>query len=102
MKQVLKSGLLDRVLAWARFKQTAELKKAGGATKRKISGIPKLDDANNAGSAKSDDCTLILTEGDSAKVRVFNVYDGLRLSRSLASRLSGATTLACFRSRESS
>ena len=30
-------------------------------------GIPKLDDANNAGTSKSRDCTLILTEGDSAK-----------------------------------
>ena len=29
--------------------------------------IPKLDDANNAGTRKSKDCTLILTEGDSAK-----------------------------------
>jgi len=32
-----------------------------------FSGIPKLDDANNAGTKHSLDCTLILTEGDSAK-----------------------------------
>ena len=32
-----------------------------------IRGIPKLDDANWAGTAKSNQCTLILTEGDSAK-----------------------------------
>lgn len=30
-------------------------------------GIPKLDDANDAGTKNSLDCTLILTEGDSAK-----------------------------------
>lgn len=30
-------------------------------------GIPKLDDANDAGGRGSDKCTLILTEGDSAK-----------------------------------
>lgn len=30
-------------------------------------GIPKLDDANDAGGRSSDQCTLILTEGDSAK-----------------------------------
>ena len=30
-------------------------------------GIPKLDDANDAGTKASEDCTLILTEGDSAK-----------------------------------
>ena len=29
-------------------------------------GLPKLNDANNAGTKHSADCTLILTEGDSA------------------------------------
>lgn len=29
--------------------------------------IPKLEDANDAGSKHSKNCTLILTEGDSAK-----------------------------------
>lgn len=33
----------------------------------KLKGIPKLDDANNAGTKNSSQCTLILTEGDSAK-----------------------------------
>lgn len=32
-----------------------------------ISGITKLEDANNAGTRKGSECTLILTEGDSAK-----------------------------------
>jgi len=72
-------------LNWAKFKQNAELKKKGGSKKSKILGITKLDDANFAGTgednfcdctfsrmicfsiAKSKDCTLILTEGDSAK-----------------------------------
>lgn len=30
-------------------------------------GIAKLDDANDAGTRHSQNCTLILTEGDSAK-----------------------------------
>ena len=30
-------------------------------------GIPKLEDANKAGTEMSRKCTLILTEGDSAK-----------------------------------
>ena len=30
-------------------------------------GITKLSDANNAGTKHAKDCTLILTEGDSAK-----------------------------------
>jgi len=29
--------------------------------------VPKLDDANWAGTDRSHQCTLILTEGDSAK-----------------------------------
>jgi len=32
-----------------------------------LSGIPKLEDANDAGTRSAIDCTLILTEGDSAK-----------------------------------
>lgn len=32
-----------------------------------LAGVPKLDDANNAGTKSSMECVLILTEGDSAK-----------------------------------
>lgn len=39
-----------------------------GSKKARILGIPKLEDANDAGTKKSEECTLILTEGDSAKV----------------------------------
>lgn len=35
----------------------------------KLRTVPKLEDANNAGGKHSNGCTLILTEGDSAKVR---------------------------------
>ena len=44
-----------------------ELKKTDGSRKSKITGIPKLDDANKAGTTHSGKCTLIVTEGDSAK-----------------------------------
>jgi len=43
------------------------LKKSDGSKRSRITGIAKLDDANNAGTRKARDCTLILTEGDSAK-----------------------------------
>jgi DNA topoisomerase-2 len=67
-QQVLKTGLQDDLLALSRFREQKELKKTdSGAKRSKISGIPKLDDANNAGTAKSSQCTLIITEGDSAK-----------------------------------
>ena len=38
-----------------------------GKKNNKLRGINKLDDANMAGSKEGDKCTLILTEGDSAK-----------------------------------
>lgn len=42
-------------------------KKIHGTKTSKLRGIPKLEDANDAGTRNSADCTLILTEGDSAK-----------------------------------
>lgn len=67
LKTIEKSGIIDNILSWAKFKQAGELKKKSGAKKSKLIGIPKLDDANHAGTGKSQECTLILTEGDSAK-----------------------------------
>lgn len=64
---VKKSGLIENVLSWAKFKQNQLLKKTDGHKKSRISGITKLDDANNAGTRNAQQCTLILTEGDSAK-----------------------------------
>ena len=43
------------------------LSRFDGSKKNKIKFIPKLEDANFAGTKKSLECTLILTEGDSAK-----------------------------------
>ena len=43
-----------------------ELKKTDGSKKSRVN-IPKLDDANHAGTRHGIHCTLIVTEGDSAK-----------------------------------
>lgn len=44
------------------------MKKTDGTkTSRKLTAIEKLTDAANAGTKRSEECTLILTEGDSAK-----------------------------------
>ncbi|WOK99049.1 DNA topoisomerase 2-like [Canna indica] len=67
LKKVAKSGVVNTLLTWADFKQSKELKKTDGAKRQRITGIPKLEDANDAGGRNSDKCTLILTEGDSAK-----------------------------------
>jgi DNA topoisomerase-2 len=67
LKKVDKSDIVESILSFAKYKQDRELKQKGGTKKIKLTGIPKLDDANFAGGAKSKDCTLIITEGDSAK-----------------------------------
>jgi DNA topoisomerase II len=51
----------------AKFKSDQAMKKTDGHKSTRISGISKLDDANNAGTRNGAQCTLILTEGDSAK-----------------------------------
>lgn len=68
IKNVLKTGVQDEVMALSKFKEMRELKKTdGNQRKTRLVGVPKLDDANWAGTAKSALCTIILTEGDSAK-----------------------------------
>ena len=65
---MMKSGIIESVMAWARFKAQNELnKQCSGKKHAKLKGIPKLEDANDAGTKNSINCTLILTEGDSAK-----------------------------------
>ncbi|PSS09980.1 DNA topoisomerase [Actinidia chinensis var. chinensis] len=67
LKKVSKSGVVESLLSWADFKQSKDLKKTDGTKRQRITGITKLEDANDAGGKNSDKCTLILTEGDSAK-----------------------------------
>ncbi|XP_062222323.1 DNA topoisomerase 2-like [Phragmites australis] len=67
LKKVEKSSVVSNLLSWADFKLSKELKKTDGSKMSRIFGIPKLEDANEAGGKDSDKCTLILTEGDSAK-----------------------------------
>lgn len=67
VKNALKTGIQEELTALSKFKEMKELKKTDGSRKSKITGIPKLDDANKAGTAQSSKCTLIVTEGDSAK-----------------------------------
>ncbi len=65
--QLIKIGLLQEAQALLDAKITRDAKRTDGRKKSTVRGIPKLDDAEWAGTAKSADCTLILTEGDSAK-----------------------------------
>jgi DNA topoisomerase II len=61
-----KMGLLEEAQNILDAKAAKDAKKTDGAKKKTIRGIPKLEDALWAGTAKSSECTLILTEGDSA------------------------------------
>ncbi|XP_068930320.1 DNA topoisomerase 2-alpha isoform X2 [Petaurus breviceps papuanus] len=68
IKAAIGCGIVESILNWVKFKAQVQLNKKCSAIKHnRIKGIPKLDDANDAGSKNSTDCTLILTEGDSAK-----------------------------------
>lgn len=68
IKQATSCGVVESVMNWVRFKAQSQLNKKCSAVKHtKIKGVPKLDDANDAGGKNSVGCTLILTEGDSAK-----------------------------------
>ena len=67
VEQLTKIGLLETAEQLLDAKQAKDVKKTDGKKKSTIRGIPKLDDASWAGTARSAECTLILTEGDSAK-----------------------------------
>jgi DNA topoisomerase-2 len=66
VKSVVNLGILEQAMAIAQAKEMKALTKNEGKKKNKIRGIPKLEDATYAGTNKSKQCTLILTEGDSA------------------------------------
>lgn len=68
IKKVLKSQtLIDKIESLTKKMELKADKKTDGKKSTKIYGLPKLEDANFAGTNKSKLCTLILTEGDSAK-----------------------------------
>lgn len=62
-----KSGIIDKVIQFSEFKVIQGAKKTDGKKQNHIVNIPKLHDAIYAGRRnKASECTLILTEGDSA------------------------------------
>lgn len=67
IKKICKTGLIDEIVQIAQIKQMAELEKTDGKKVTNLKKLVKLEDARFAGSKQSQKCTLILTEGDSAK-----------------------------------
>ena len=66
IKCISKLGIIDNILYIAEAKEKKSMSKTDGKKVNRVI-IPKLDDANKAGSKESSKCVLILTEGDSAK-----------------------------------
>ena len=67
IEKLMKTSLIERAMKLSDFKDAIGLQKTSGKKTSTLRGIDKLDDANKAGTAESLKCTLILTEGDSAK-----------------------------------
>ena len=70
IEKIAKMGIMDKACALTEVKESSELKKTDGSKTKSIRGIPKLIDANYAGTDKSDKCTIIFCEGDSAKAGI--------------------------------
>ena len=68
--KIAKLGVMDVACAISEIKDTRAAKKTDGAKTKNIRGIPKLIDANWAGTPKSSECMIILCEGDSAKAGI--------------------------------
>ena len=79
-------GILEKVLARGMEQHNKTLAKTDGKKKARLTGVAKLDDANEAGGKNGYKCTLIITEATRR-----------RRSPSPASRSSAATTTASSR-----
>lgn len=72
IEKLAKMGVMDAACAITEVKENKVAKKTDGQKTKSIRGIPKLTDANWAGTDKSGNCTLILCEGDSAKAGILS------------------------------
>ena len=67
IEKIAKMGVMATACNLTEVKENKAVKKTDGSKCKTIRNIPKLVDANFAGTVKSKDCILILCEGDSAK-----------------------------------
>lgn len=70
--KLAKMGVMNASCALSDIKDKQNAKKSDGSKNKNIRGIPKLVDANYAGTVKSKDTMLILCEGDSAKAGIIS------------------------------
>jgi DNA topoisomerase-2 len=67
IQKICKTGLINEIVQVAQIKQLGELEKSDGKKNVNLKSLTKLDDARLAGTKRSPECRLIVTEGDSAK-----------------------------------
>ena len=68
-----KLGVMDSAINLTQVKaNNVSARKTDGSQTRSVRGIPKLVDANFAGTRRSTECVLILCEGDSAKAGILS------------------------------
>jgi len=72
IEKVAKMGVMDAALQLTEVKENKAAKKTDGIKTKSIRGIPKLTDANWAGTDKSKECLIIFCEGDSAKAGIIS------------------------------
>ena len=66
LKKIAKTEVVENILHFAEQKADQILKKSDGSRRSRMDN-PKLTDANKAGTKDGYKCTLVLTEGDSAR-----------------------------------
>tara|TARA_B110000208_G_scaffold186457_1_gene243044 strand:+ start:245 stop:3718 length:3474 start_codon:yes stop_codon:yes gene_type:complete len=66
ISELAKTDIVQKIINQSTFKDIQSLTKTDGKKTKRVK-VPKLLDANKAGSKDSKKCTIILTEGDSAK-----------------------------------
>ena len=72
IEKVAKMGVMDAALQLTEVKENKAAKKTDGVKSKSVRGIPKLTDANWAGTDKSSSCVIIFCEGDSAKAGIIS------------------------------
>lgn len=75
------SNLITKLKQVVSLSNQKILSKLDGTKKSKIKNLPKLEDANFAGTKNSHLCTLILTEGDSAKATAISGISAIKDGR---------------------
>jgi DNA topoisomerase-2 len=70
--KIAKIGIMERIMNAVDNKNNKDFQKTDGKKQNVIRGLPKLNDADMAGTKDSKKCILILTEGDSAKSSVLS------------------------------